>query len=60
LNETQVNAVATAQIDLLHRNPSLLAFVVSRLVPDSEPDPISVEGDFPTVSHTSSETKQTD
>lgn len=45
LDEMQVNAVATAQMDLLARNPSLLAFVVSRLVPDSEPDPLSVEGD---------------
>lgn len=60
LNETQVNAIATAQIDLLQRNPSLLAFVVSRLVPDPEPDLLSVEGDFLAASRTSSETKQTD
>jgi hypothetical protein len=45
LNEPQVNAIATAQIDLLQRNPSLLAFVVSRLVPDAEPDPLSVASD---------------
>lgn len=45
LDESQVNAIATAQIDLLQRNPSLLAFVVSRLVPDSEPDPLSVSSD---------------
>lgn len=43
IDEMQVNAIATAQIDLLQRNPSLLAFVVSRLVPDDEPDPLSVE-----------------
>lgn len=59
LDETQVNAIATAQIDLLQRNPSLLAFVVSRLVSDSESDPISVEHDSSTSSHTSSETKRT-
>lgn len=43
LDENQVNAIATAQMDLLARNPSLLAFVVSRLVPDPDPDPTSVE-----------------
>jgi hypothetical protein len=47
LDETQVNAIATAQIDVLQRNPSLLAFVVSRLVPASEPDPLSVESGSP-------------
>jgi len=56
LDETQVNAIATAQIDLLHRNPSLLAFVVSRLVPDAEPDPLGVEGGSISESHTSVET----
>ena len=59
LDESQVNAIATAQIDLLQRNPSLLAFVVSRLVPDSEPDPLSVESDSPSGSHTSAETTET-
>lgn len=59
LDEMQVNAVATAQIDLLQRNPSLLAFVVSRLVPDDEPDPLSVESDSPSESRTSAGTTET-
>jgi hypothetical protein len=59
LDEMQVNAIATAQVDLLQRNPSLLAFVVSRLVQDCPSDPISVEGDFPSAPRTSSETIQT-
>ena len=59
LNETQVNAVATAQIDLLQRNPSLLAFVLSRLAPDPSPDPLSVEYDSLEGSRTSSETTET-
>lgn len=46
LDETQVNAVATAQMDLLARNPTLLAFVVSRLVPDSEDGHQCVSGDW--------------
>ena len=56
LSESQVNAISTAQIDLLQRNPSLLAFLVSRLVPDSQVDPISVESDYLLESHTSAET----
>ena len=44
LTEPQVNAISTAQIDLLQRNPTLLAFVVSRLVPDQEPDLLDVSG----------------
>lgn len=36
LDETQVNAVATAQIDLLQRNPTLAAFILSRLFPEGE------------------------
>ena len=59
LNETQVNAVATAQIDLLQRNPSLLAFLLARLVPDSSPDPLSVEYDSLEGSRTSAETTET-
>ena len=59
LNETQVNAVATAQIDLLQRNPSLLAFVVSRLVPDSELDPVSVESGLTLPSPTDATAVQT-
>lgn len=59
LNETQVNAVATAQIDLLQRNPSLLAFVVSRLVPDSAPDPVSVENGLISPSPTDATAVQT-
>jgi hypothetical protein len=46
LDETQVNAISTAQIDLLQRNPSLLAFLLSRLLPDSEPDPLSASCDL--------------
>lgn len=60
LDETQVNAISTAQIDLLQRNPSLLAFVLSRLVPDAEPDPLSASRDSDEEAHTSAGTTETD